>query len=403
MAGDGDRALIVGGGLGGISTALALRRRGFDVALFERGPRFMEVGAGLGIWMNGMRAMQELGLAEALVAAGSPNEFVEIRSHRGPQLLELKVGELARKYSVRPPLMIKRPELMGVLAEALEDGIARFGATCVGYEQDDSGVTARFEDGSEERGAILVAADGLTSGLRATAVPGVEPEYQGYHYLRALVERESPFPKERFVFIWGPGDRFGFSDVGGGSTYWFCVVMAPNENMGVGEDPKQEGLGRYGNFPDYVGELIESTPAEAISRVDIKALKPMESWSDGRVVLIGDAAHATAPTGGRGAGEALEDSVVLADCLGGPEGLADGERVRSAIRRFEERRRPETTKVQKEAQRNSKIGSWSNPVATRMRDQIIKRIIARAMPKEIESDLRDGAGHATAGSPGATG
>ncbi len=389
MAAEHERALIVGGGLGGVSTALALRRRGIEVALFERSPRFMEVGAGLGIWFNGMQAMDELGLADELESVGSTNDTLEIRSSRGRTLLEIPSAELARKHSARAPLMIRRPELLRVLADALEDGIARFDSTCIGYEQDESGVTARFADGREERGALLIAADGLHSDMRAHIAPGVSPEYQGYQYRRALVQRESPLPPDRFTFVWGPGDRFGCSYAGGGWTYWFGVLIMPEDETDP-DGPKRAALERFKDFPDFVPELIDSTPEEAISRVGIEALQPMESWSDGRVVLIGDAAHATPPTGGRGAGEALEDSVVLAACVGSQETLKDHSAVLSAVRSFEERRKPETTKVQKAAKRNSNIGAWSNPVACRARDQIVKRIISRVMPKEIEGELREG-------------
>ena len=259
MAGEHQRVLIVGGGLGGVSTALALRRRGIDVALFEKGSKFVEVGAGLGVWFNGMRAMDELGLADTLETVGSPNDILEIRSSRGPVLLQIPSAELARKYSARAPLMIRRPELLKVLADALEDGIAQFDAKCVGYEQDESGVTARFADGREERGALLIGADGLTSDLRTQLAPGVAPEYQGYQYRRALVQRESPLSPETFSFIWGPGDRFGFSDAGGGWTYWFGVLIMPEDETDP-DGPKRAALDRFERFPGFVSELIDSTP-----------------------------------------------------------------------------------------------------------------------------------------------
>jgi 2-polyprenyl-6-methoxyphenol hydroxylase-like FAD-dependent oxidoreductase len=402
MANDAGRALIVGGGLGGLSTALALHRIGIDVTVLERSPELAEVGAGLGVWINGMEALDELGVADRVQSTGSPNEVLEMKSSNGRTLIEIPVGELTRKYAARPPVMAKRPELLKALADALPEGVTQVSARCVGVEQDDAGVTARLEDGREERGALLVGADGIRSEIRSMVIdPNVAPKYAGYQYVRALTQ-EQPLPPDRFQFTFGPGNRIGISDVGGGTTYWFAVFTVDQGTKLPPEETKRDVLERMKDFPAPAAELVEATAPEAMARVDIMYLEPLDRWSDGRVVLIGDAAHATAPTGGRGAGEAIEDGVALAECIGSAETLADRGRLTSALRTFEESRREPTKKVQTTALRSGKIASWTNPVQCRLRDFVVRRIIGPSMIKEIEGELSEKRG-SPAAVPASTG
>jgi len=161
------RVMIVGAGIGGVTAAVALRRNGLDVTVFERAGDLSRIQVGLGVllWPNATRALQEAGLGERAEAAGALVEVMEWGSAQGESWASWPVGEEGRKLGA-PAVGITRASLHAAISEALEDGVLELGAEYVGFEQDEGGVTARFADGREERGSVLVGADGIDSVVR---------------------------------------------------------------------------------------------------------------------------------------------------------------------------------------------------------------------------------------------
>ena len=156
------RVILIGGGIGGLAAAIALRRSGIEAVVFERETDVLkiQVGGGIHLWTNAMRALQELGLADRIADIGVPIERTEFRTRGGRLLATWPVGEIAHEFGLQD-FGISRAELQQLLVESQGDGVVRTGLICTGFEQDASGVTARFSDGSEERGSALVGADGL--------------------------------------------------------------------------------------------------------------------------------------------------------------------------------------------------------------------------------------------------
>jgi FAD-dependent urate hydroxylase len=376
------KALVVGGGIGGLATAVALRQQGAQVAVFERMPELMEVGAGVQVWANGMRALQHLGLSDAALAAGHPVERQIFRSWRGRDLVNIPLGDMTRKYGIPPTAFVARPELLNLLYEALEPGVVQFGAKVVGFQQDPTGVTARLGDGREERGDFLVAADGLDSVIRGQLQPHVKTRYAGYQYLRAINQHHDPaLPLGTFLMTFGPGDRYGLGHLGNGHVYAFAVLKTPEGSTDTGAGRKAELLRRFKGWPEPVEAFIEATPESVIGRTDIKDIPPLERWGEGRVTLIGDAAHATTPNLGRGASEAIEDAVVLAESL-----AASGD-LESGLRAYEAQRMSPTATVTKMSWRIGQSASWQNPLACAFREFLMSRIVAKRMVKDMESEF----------------
>ncbi len=383
MGQEGQRVLIVGGGVGGLSAALALQQAGIPVTVFEAAPQLPAVGAGIHLWVNGMAALDRFGLADTLERTGDPLEVQEFRNRRDKVIVSARVADAARAAGVRPPLHVRRGELLGELFGALTDGAVRFGHRCVGFEQDAAGVVAHFADGHEERGAVLIGADGADSTIRSTLFPEVKLRYAGYRYIRALTDFGDPELLGKFILWVGRGDRFGVHS-GPDWLYWFGVLVDPEITPDPENGRKQQVLERFRDFPATVREMVEKTPAESIGRADIHDLDPLERWTDRRVAILGDAAHATSPNLGRGAGEALEDAGVLADCLR-PADLASAEDAASALRRFESRRQPATASVLRQAREIGEMLSFSNPMKCLVRDRVMRFRFPRIMQKEMHA------------------
>lgn len=380
-----DRVLIVGAGISGLGTALGLKRRGVPYTLIERAPALREIGAGIQLWTNAVYALEQLGLLAETESIGQPVERMIFRTSAGKRLVDIPIAELAAAGGARPPLVVQRPQLLSMLADAVGDESLELGVSMTGFEQDADGVTVSLDDGRELRGSALVAADGARSAVRAKMLPGTDVEYRGYQYLRALAPpMQTSIGPGQSSFLLGRGDRFGI-ECGHKWTYWFAVIVTPEGTQDSPRGRKQDLLDRFGSFGSPVPEAIEATPEESIGRTDIYDLDPLERWVDGRVVLIGDAAHAITPNRGRGAAEALEDAVALSESLGDADSLA-GEDVRRALQAFEARRRGPAISIQKSTRKIGEIANWSNPVQCTIRNVLMKNVISRAMRKEMRDE-----------------
>jgi 2-polyprenyl-6-methoxyphenol hydroxylase-like FAD-dependent oxidoreductase len=383
---------VIGGGIGGLSTAIALRRAGVDVAVFEQSPELQEVGAGVGLQLAAVKALKRMGMLEPMLAiASEPLEALELRSWRsGRVLARLPQRELGKDVGLYG-LNVHRGDLLATLAEGAGADVIQLGRECVGFEQDGEGVTARFADGSEERGAMLVGADGLHSSIRRQLHGDTPLRYSGYTVWRAM----PPFQDDRVTDAYphqavGPGGGFGLHPKGE-LMYWFGAMVRPEGAPDPPEGRKHELMKTFGSWYDPIPAAIESTPEEMIFRSDIHDRKPLEHWGTGRVTLLGDAAHATTPAMGQGAGMTIEDAAVLAEEIALDPGLTDGAKIEAALKAYEARRIPRTTKVVNVSWNLSKVYNWKNPVVSRLRNTMLYLTPAfvdrRRFQPEIDLDL----------------
>jgi FAD-dependent urate hydroxylase len=342
MATSGVRAIVIGGGIGGLCTGLALRRVGITATVFER-MREVRVGSGLTVWTNAMKALHRLGVGDAVWASGTPLTRFQTRTWRGDLLASVSVDAMGRELGAESA-GVQRAKLQAVLLEALGEDSLRRGVTFVGYEQDDAGVTARFADGREERGDLLVGADGTNSTIRALCLGPAAPLYAGYAGWGSDTRFDvTQFPPGTFVVTHGKGSAFGIIPAGGGVVAWFGTLRTEAGGTDAPGGRKRELLERFRGWHEPIEAIIEATDESRILRTDIHARKPVPRWGQGRVTLLGDAAHPLVPTLGQGACLAIEDAVVLAKCL------SDGRGVTAALRLYEGQRRPRTAAIQRQA------------------------------------------------------
>ena len=382
------KVLVVGGGVGGLATAVALRKVGMEVTVLERAPRLAAVGAGIQIAPNAIKALRELGLAERIESLGTAAETFQFRSSGGAVLVEAQVGELARKHGA-PAVFLSRADLLRTLFEALDEDVVHFGARVESVAQDQDGVTGVLTDGTEIRADLLVSADGVGSAIRSQLFPGAEPVYAGYQDWRAVVDYIPPgFPSASWFMAWGTGARFGVGHAGQGRLFWFALINTPPGSKEDAVGGKEGLLRRFEGWAEPVGSVLRATPPEAINWADIRDIKPMRRWSHGRITLLGDAAHATTPNLGRGAGEAIEDAVSLARNLAALTDLDDAVAVSKRLRAYEGDRRSQTASVTRRSRRMGQVGQLENPLACRLRETVMRLTPDRVAIRSLESDFK---------------
>jgi 2-polyprenyl-6-methoxyphenol hydroxylase-like FAD-dependent oxidoreductase len=320
-----ERVLIVGGGIGGLSTAIALRRAGIEVDVVEVNPRWDVYGVGIIQPPNAIRALAMLGLAEACVAAGHAMEGSRSHDSQGNVLADI---DFERPAGMTFPMMngLARPQLHRILSNAtLEAGAnVRTGVTFSSIEHDPDGVGVTFTDSTSGRYDLLVGADGINSAVRRD-VFGEEPAPTptGQVVWRYNLPR---YPGLTRLWMFdGARGRAGFVPLAEDLMYVLLVEKPPEDEPARPPEERlaevfRERLGEFGGPVAEVRDQIVDPAAVVLRAVESIFLPP--PWYRGRVLLIGDAAHATSPHVGQGAAQAIEDGVVLAEELASPKALA---------------------------------------------------------------------------------
>jgi 2-polyprenyl-6-methoxyphenol hydroxylase-like FAD-dependent oxidoreductase len=374
------KVLIIGGGIGGLATTLALRQAGFDVQVFESVPEIRVVGAGLALWSNALDAMQRIGLAEAIQAVSRPAAYRIIRTASGELLTKVDINQMGNGLS-SPLVHMHRGDLQIVLLQAVGIATIQQGARCVGFRQDSKGVWAQFADGHEVHGDLLVGADGVHSVIRQQLFSEARLRFVGQSSLRGIAQISSTQLAEDMASeTWGFGQRIGLFPLSHGRVYWFFTLNAARRDkiQGTAAERKQQIQEILKDWHDPIPSIIQATEAETIIDTNLNELAPLGQWHSGRVVLLGDAAHAMTPNLGQGACQALEDAVTLGQCL------QEEDDVEAALNRYESKRVERARRVIEYSRRFGEVAHDETAPACQLRNGSFDAIFRSIYVEPIE-------------------
>ncbi len=358
-------AIVAGGGIAGLASAVALDQAGWRVTVLERAAAFGEVGAGLALTANGMAAVDALGLGDAVRAAGYRTASAGFQDPAGRWLIRLP-AERPGRDAVTTIWGQHRQRLHAVLRQAATAAGAELitGAEVTAVrpgvpDGDRAEVTWRSGDQTRTAGAdLVVAADGVRSTVRAQLFPEVQPRYSGSTSWRAVVPATGTTADRRFVAAWGPEAEFGALGLSDHETYWYGYIRQLAGT--VFPDELAAARDRFAGWAPWIRELLAATPADRLIRNDVYHLpQGPPAYVTGRVVLIGDAAHACLPTVGQGAAMALEDAVCTGRLIAAP--VRAGGALPPALAAFDQARRPRGRQIVRAGMTIARFGADLGP------------------------------------------
>jgi salicylate hydroxylase len=314
------QVLIVGGGIGGITTMLALRQRGIEANLFEQAPAFRQVGAGIQISANATRILRRLGLGDTLArVAVYPEARAYYAWDTGEHLYSTPLGQVAEGHFGAPYYTAHRADLLDVLLSGLGPNGIHLNCQVRDLNQDSDGVAVTLADGSPVRGDVLIGADGIHSSVRAHLFGHERPRYTGNVAWRGLVpaDRVAHLDLGLVNGVWmGPNRSIVQYYVCSGQIYnWIGISRTRDagRESWLAEGSVEDALDEYADWHPTIRTIIQATPR--LLRQALYDREPLPDWRVGRVVLLGDAAHPMLPFFAQGAAQSIEDGYVLAGCL----------------------------------------------------------------------------------------
>ncbi len=340
---------MVGAGIAGLASGHALTRLGYDVCVLERDDQLRSEGAGLTLWPNAVRALESVGLGEALMECAHMVSEAVTLNPAGSVLTTVPLDRIAERFG--PLVSVHRADFLEALKARFE-GEVRFGAD------------VRAKDGAlQSQGKpidadLIVGADGIGSTVRDAVAPGVAPRSAGYSAWRGVALSGDRTP-ERASEAMGRGQRFGLVPLRGGRTYWFAVLS---------DDDRKDALeAAFANWHEPIPAVLSATAACDRSFLPLQDLPPLPRWYRGEVVLVGDAAHAMTPNLGQGAAQALEDVAVLARRLKEMP-------LSEALPAYERDRKRRAERVVRQSRAIGRVAQAANPLAAGARDFLARRV-----------------------------
>jgi 2-polyprenyl-6-methoxyphenol hydroxylase-like FAD-dependent oxidoreductase len=340
---------ILGAGIAGLSCAIALKQKGFNVTVYERSPEPKNLGAGLVLWPNAIHILDKLELLSEIQSLGFTLDKMQRFTEFAEFLNEIDLKQLDTKTHYAN-YSISRKSLQNILINKIQqlNINIKFNHNISNIEEHkNKSAVVYFDNGDKLNAHIIIGADGRMKSIARKYVSGNnKPIYQDYVNWVGLIEKDSNINfKNNIVDYWGCGERFGIVPLSNHSAYWAGCKAMP-EGMGepiIGN--KKTLLSIFKDWPDEIASIIKHTPDQHIKRIEVYDQDPIPNWYRNNVCLIGDAAHAALPSSGQGACQAIEDAYILAECLQQAENIQSVTNYQSVFEQFTNTRYKTTTNI----------------------------------------------------------
>lgn len=367
-----DRINIIGAGIGGLTIALTLKQKGFNVSVYESADKIKPIGAGIILANNAMQVMKKLGLQEKLEKVGNRISFMKITNQNLKPLSVADLSGFEQKYGVSN-LAIHRGDLQKVIAEEIGFENIHLSKRLLKVEKG-TVYNLTFADTSTLQTKILIGADGIKSVVRNHLFTENTIRNANQICWRGVCKMD--LPKQYYNELneaWGKGKRFGFVKISDKKVYWYALINAKNQTG------KEVDLGKlFKDFHSDILRIINATAGNKIITSEITDLQPIKKWQAENVCLVGDAAHATTPNLGQGACQAIEDAYVLGKCL------EDEIEVQTAFQNYEQLRMKKAHTIVNSSWHIGKLAHIDSSLGVWFRNNLMKHIPKSANRKQME-------------------
>lgn len=370
------KTLIIGGGIAGLTTAIALKRKGISAKIVEATPQLKPVGAGLSLAANAMKALRHIGIAEAVIRHGRQLNSFSLYNDAGKLL---KKGHTDPLHSIHgiSNFTIHRADLHATLLSFIDLNDLITAKRTTGFLKTSKGYEIQFEDGTVISCGQLIIAEGINSPLRQQLLPSSAIRFAGYTCWRGIATTDSVNGFETSE-TWGKKGRFGIVPLSGNTIYWFACINTPDRGS-LKNYTLSDLQHHFSDFHQNVQHVLANTPAENVIWGDISDLAPIHQYAFDNALLIGDAAHATTPNMGQGACMAIEDAVILAECM------ASRQDFNEAIKHFEQLRLKRTHSVVNQSWKLGKIAQLENGLLIALRNTAFRLLPQKKYQQQLES------------------
>lgn len=360
---------IVGAGIGGLTAAALLNEQGHEVKIFEKNSQVSEVGAGIGIGGNVIEKLGKHDLAKGIKNVGQVIDTMEVLDDKNNMLSKMKL----KKNTVN--LTMTRQSLIDIIKSYVPNQMIFTNHHVTDIDNGALKVTLHFETQEQESFDLCIGADGIHAKTREVTVPNSKPIYQGYTVFRGLVEdvdiKHTNIAKE----YWSKKGRVGIVPLLNNQAYWFISINAKEKDTKMQSYGKPHLQARFNHFPNEVRKILDKQSETDILLHDIYDLNPLKTFIYQRIVLLGDAAHATTPNMGQGAGQAMEDAIILANCIASYD-------FDEALQRYDKLRVKHTKKVTLRSRKIGKIAQRRNRFVVAVRNAIAKMIPSKLISNQ---------------------